>query len=298
MERLRRTLMYVPGSNPALIRSAGLFVPDVLCFDLEDSVALAEKDSARLLLRHALEHLELINPGGSEVMVRVNALDSGLLEEDLAAVVRPGLEAIRLPKAESAGDVRRLGELLERAESEAGLSAGSIRVSPVLESVAGITAAREIATASSRVMGLSFGAEDYTRDLGAERTREGDEIRHARGELILAAKAAGRQAYDTVFGDVADEAGLEAEARRARGLGFDGKSVIHPAQIAVVHRAFDPSEEEIRHARRVLTAIRHAEAEGAGVVSLDGRMVDAPVRRRAERVLARARLLGGEVQDG
>lgn len=289
--RLRRTMLYVPGNAPRLINNAGIFGADVVVFDLEDSVALREKDAARALVAAALRQRELVNPGGAEVMVRINGLDTPYGAADLEAIVPEGPDSIRVPKIESAEGVREVAALLDRLEAEANLGR-TIEVSPILESVLGVSRAGEIAASHERVTCLSFGAEDFTKDLGTSRSATGEELAHARGVLLLAAKAAGIQAIDTVFPDVNDVEGLRREVQFVKQLGFDGKSVINPRQIAVVHEVFRPTDREIAQALAIEAALAEAEARGSGVVSLDGRMIDAPVAKRARRTLALARRLG------
>jgi len=290
-QRLRRTLLYIPGNNPAMLNNAGIFGADVIVLDLEDAVAVREKDAARALVAGVLRLPELLNPTNAEVMVRVNGLDTPFARADVEAVVPARPHSIRLPKAESRETVLELVSLLEAAEKAAGLDY-RIEISPILETVAGVSRAAEIAAAHPRVTALSFGAEDFTRDLGTSRTKEGTELAHARGTIVLAAKSAGIQALDTVFADVLDGDGLRRETQAVRQLGFDGKSVIHPRQIPVVHDVFRPSDRDIEQALAVEAALVEAEARGSGVASLDGRMVDAPVAKKARQVLNLARRLG------
>lgn len=290
-QRMRRTLLYIPGNSPAMVNNAGVFGADVIVFDLEDSVALREKDAARTLIAGALRQRELINPLAREVMVRINGLDTPFATDDLEAIVPSRPDSIRLPKAETAATVLALVERLEKMEAAAGLD-HHIEISPILETVSGVAHAAEIAACHPRVTALSFGAEDFTRDIGTSRTKEGPELVHARGTLVLAAKAAGIQAIDTVFPDVMDEAGLQRETKTIRQLGFDGKSVIHPRQIDIVHACFRPSDKDIEQAIAIEAALTEAERQGRGVASLDGRMIDAPVAKKARMVLALARQLG------
>ncbi len=291
MKKLRRTLLYIPGNNPAMLNNAGVYGADVIVFDLEDSVALREKDAARALVAGALSKPELINPNSAEVMVRINGLDTPFAKADLEAIVPARPHSLRLPKAISKDTVLELVKLLEEIEKSAGLDY-EIEISPILETVAGVSNAAEIAAAHPRVTALSFGAEDFTRDLGTSRTKEGSELRHARGAIVLAAKAAGIQAIDTVFPDVMDTDGLTKETKAVRQLGFDGKSIIHPRQIDTIHSIFRPSEEEIKQALAIEKALAEAEEKGLGVASLDGRMIDSPVAKKANNVLILARRLG------
>lgn len=285
MKRIRRSLLYIPGNNPALVRGAALYQPDVLVFDLEDSVALAEKDSARILVRNALQHIDLINPYECEVMVRINDPKTEFGHADLEMIVKEEIDSIRLPKAETEDDVKNLDNMLTTLEEKYGKDVGKIEIIPILESVKGVEHAEKIAACSERVTGLTLGAEDFTRDLGASRTKEGEELRYARGKIVLAAKYAGVHAIDTIFGDVNDEEGLVKETKYVKSVGFDGKSAIHPRQIGLIHQVFNPTQAEIEHALKVRIAAKEAEKKGSGVIALDGRMIDAPVLKRAEKIL-------------
>ena len=274
-----------------MLNNAGVYGADVVVFDLEDSVALREKDAARALVAGALKQRELINPNDSEIMVRINGLDTPFARADLEAIVPARPHSLRLPKTISKETVLELVTLLEEIEKNHSLDY-EIEISPILETVAGVSNAKEIASAHRRVTALSFGAEDFTRDLGTKRTKEGTELAFARGAIVLAAKAAGIQALDTVFPDVMDINGLEVETKAIHQLGFDGKSVIHPRQIDVIHRVFCPSTEEIEQALAIEAALVEAEKKGLGVASLNGRMIDSPVAKKAKNVLVLARRLG------
>jgi citrate lyase subunit beta/citryl-CoA lyase len=223
---------------------------------------------------------------GPQVILRVNAFDTGLAEADLGEAFGPGVAAACLPKAEMAEDVDRLAVLLGEHERERGLAAGSIGILLMIETALGVLNAYELSRSSTRVSALCLGGEDLARDLGAVRTGEGLEIAHARAQMVLAARAAGILAIDTIWTDLTDLNGLQSEARRARQLGYSGKLIIHPAQIEPVHQAFAPTKEEIAYACRVLEAFEAAEARGDGVIALDGQMIDAPVVARAREVLA------------
>jgi len=285
-DRIRRTRLYAPGNNPRLLVGIELHGADCILLDLEDSVPPAEKPSARVLVKHLLAAVEF-----SEAWVRINPLGAGG-EEDLAEVLLGRPHGVCLPKAERADDVRALSEALARLETAAGIEPGATLVLPILESGKGVLHAEEIAGADPRVAGIAFGAEDFTRDLGARRTR--DALLWARSHVAAAAAAARVQASDTVYADVEDEAGLIAEATEARDLGFSGKGVINPRQIGPVHRVFSPSEEEITQAERIVAAAAAAQAQGSGAVALDGKMVDRPVLERAQRILRLAERLGKE----
>jgi citrate lyase subunit beta/citryl-CoA lyase len=278
--QLMRSLLFVPGNKPRMLDKARTLPADAVMLDLEDGVPPAEKLTARAIVRQALE----TGGYGPQVILRVNAFATGLAEADLRQTFTAGVN-VCLPKAETAGDVERLAWLVEGLEQEQGLPAGSVGVLLMVETALGVLHAHDMARASRRVHALCLGGEDLARDLGAVRTREGLELAHARAHLVLAARAAGALAIDTIYPDLTDAEGLLAEARQARQLGYSGKLLVHPAQIEPVHRAFSPSQEEVAHARRVLEAFAAAEARGDGVIALDGQMIDAPVVTRARAVL-------------
>jgi len=280
--RLRRTMLFVPGNNPAMVKDAHIYGSDSLIFDLEDSVSPGEKDAARLLVRCSLEALDY---GPTERVVRINALDTPWAGEDIRAMVAAGIEVVRLPKTESAEDIRKLEGLVAEAERTFGRPAGSVRLMAALESPLAVINAYEIAKASPRMVAIALSAEDYVTCLKTTRSREGVELAEARGRIVIAAKAAGIMAIDTVFSDVAEEEGFAKEVALVKQMGFDGKSVINPSQIPVVHAAYRPRKEEVLKARRILQAAEEAEARGSGVTSLDGKMIDKPIVERARRVL-------------
>ena len=286
---LRRSSLYVPGNNPSMLINAGIYGADVLVFDLEDAVPFAEKDAARTLLRNALSTLRYAS---AEVVVRINSLSTPFGREDLEMIIPRRPDAIRIPKCETARDVTDVDRAVGELEAASGIERGSIRFMPIIETALGAWNVMEIATACPRVTALNFGAEDYTADIGAIRTKDGTELADLRARMLLAARVAGVQALDSVYSDVADDDGLYEESRRARILGFDGKSVIHPRQIPVVHRAFTPSEKEIAAALRVERGLAEGKRMGVGVVVVDGKMVDAPVLKRARKVLELARAAG------
>jgi len=287
-DRLRRTRLYLPGNNPDLMLNAGLFGADCVILDLEDSVAPSEKDAARVLVRNTLL---VVDFGDSEKIVRINPLETEFGEKDLEMVIHAGVDTILIPKCNEAADVKNVEKIAERVEKEAGLKHKTLLM-PLIETAKGILNAYEIATASERVVALCFGAEDFTADLGVERTREGKESFVARSLLVLAAKAAGIQVIDTVFSDVSDTDGLVASTKEAVAMGFEGKGVIHPSQIEHIHKAFAPSPEAIEHAKKVIAAIEEARSAGSGVASLGSKMIDAPIEKRARRILRLAEALG------
>ena len=283
-DRLRRSRLYLPGNEPKFFVNAGLYGPDAIILDLEDSVHPEEKDAARLLVRNALRAVDFKN---SERMVRINQLPLGL--EDLDAIVPEGPDLILIPKVETPDQVR---EVDERVSGLLGSGERPLWLMPILESALGIENSFQIARASERVVALTIGLEDYAADLGVPRSADGVESMYARKRLVNAAKAAGVQAIDSVYGQVDDLAGLREWAAGACQLGYEGMGCLHPRQIAVIQDAFAPSEAEIERARRIVEAFEKARAEGLGVVSLGSKMIDPPVVQQALRVVERARQAG------
>lgn len=287
--KLRRSMLFVPGANAAMISNTFIYKPDSIMFDLEDSVALAEKDTARMLVAHALQHplyREL------ETVVRVNPLASefGLL--DLNAVVRAGTDIVRLPKTDSAQDIIDMDVAITEIEKACGRAVGSTQLLAAIESAQGILAVNDIAKASPRLMGIALGAEDYVRNMKTERSPDGIELLFARSSILHAARANGLMAFDTVYSDARNEEGFLREASLIKQLGFDGKSLINPNQIVLIHNLFAPTQKEVNHAERVIAAAEEAERNGSGVVSLNGKMVDSPIIERAKLVLQRAAASG------
>jgi citrate lyase subunit beta/citryl-CoA lyase len=270
----RRSLLFSPGDRPEMMRKAPSTDADILVFDLEDAVAPSKKAEARETVRDALA---AVDPE-AELLVRVNAGETAL--EDLQ-VVRAGdgdVDGVMLPKVTAAADVDRVAEYL----AETG---GERPVFPIIENAAGVLAARDVARADATEV-VCFGAEDLAADLGARRTKGGEEVFYARQHTLLAARAGGAGALDTVFADIEDLDGLREDAEFARQLGFDGKAAIHPAQVTVINDAFTPDEEDVEWARRVLEAV--GDVEDAGVVRVDGEMIDGPLIAQAERIRDRA----------
>lgn len=293
MSRLRRTMLYVPGNNPGMIRDAHIYGSDSIMIDLEDSVSLGEKDAARLLVYHTMKTVDF---GEAEVLVRVNPLSTPFGREDFEAIVRAGPDAIRLPKTETAQDIVEADELISGIERDAGMERGSVKLFAAVESAKGVLNAYQIATASDRLIGIAIGAEDFVTDLKTSRSQDGIELLTARSLVLFAARAAGIAAVDTVFSDVNDEEGLVREVKLIKQLGFDGKSIINPRQIEVVHKIFTPTVEEIRKSQRIIEAIREAEEKGSGVISLDGKMIDKPIVERARRILSLADAANARVE--
>lgn len=289
--RLRRSMMFVPGNNPGMIKDAGIFGADCIMFDLEDSVAMTEKDTARFLVYNALTTLDY---GNIEKVVRINDLSSGLGSEDLEAIVRAKPDVIRLPKTENAQDVIDCEAEIERIEREAGIPVGTTGMMAAIESAGGVLNAYEIAHSSKRLIGIALGAEDYVTDLKTTRSDDGTELFFARGMILNAARSAGIDALDTVYSDVNNEEGFIREATMIKKMGFSGKSIINPRQIAPLHEIFMPREKDLIKARAVMEAIREANERGSGVASLNGKMIDRPVVIRARYLLE----LAGENPDG
>ena len=285
MQKLRRTMLFVPGNNPGMLRDAHIYGADSVMIDLEDSVSINEKDAARLLVYHALTSIDY---GETEIIVRVNGLNTPFGKDDYEAIVRAGPHAIRMPKTETAQDVIDADKLISGIEMSAGMEQGSIKIFAAIESAKGVLNAQQIATASSRLVGIALGAEDFVTDLKTTRSKDGIELLTARSMILFAARAAGIDAVDTVYSNVNDEEGFSNEVRLIKQMGFDGKSIINPRQIDIVHRIFTPSLEEIIKSKRIIDASMEAEEKGSGVVSLDGRMIDRPIVARANRVLALA----------
>ncbi len=280
-----RTLLFVPGNQERRIEKARSVPADALMLDLEDSVPPSEKDSARKMVAASINELAL---GGQEVFVRTNSLPTPYAVPDIKAVVTKGLRGLLLPKSESADDIYKADVLIADAEKKAGLEVGSIGLLALVETPKGIINAYEIASASSRILGITFGAEDYALEMGINRTKEGAEIYYPRMVIALACHAANVLAIDCVYTDVRDSEGLIRETRLVGQMGFQGKLVIHPDQVGPVNQIFIPAEEEITHARRVVEVFEVAVAQGQASTSLDGKMIDAPVAERAKKLLALA----------
>ena len=284
MERLRRTMMFVPGANAAMLRDAPLYGADSIMFDLEDAVSLKEKDSARVLVHSALKTFDY---GNIEIVVRINALDAGGAE-DIEAMVLAGVDVIRLPKTETAQDIIDVEAVITEVEQQNDIPVGTTKMMAAIESAEGVLNAPAIAKSSTRLIGIALGAEDYVTNMKTRRHPDGQELFFARSMILHAARATGIAAIDTVYSDVDNTEGFEAEVRLIKQLGFDGKSVINPRQIPLVNTIYAPTEKEIQNAKEVIWGIREAEAKGSGVISVNGKMVDKPIVERAERVIALA----------
>lgn len=289
MERLRRTMMFVPGSNPSMLKDAYIYGADSLMFDLEDAVAINEKDSARFLVYNAIKTIDY---GNTEIVVRINGLDTPFGRDDIEAVVRAGADVIRLPKTERKEDILEVEAVIEEVEKKCGRSIGSTKMMAAVESPIGVINAYSIATSSKRLIGIALGAEDYVTNMKTKRYPDGTELLGAREGIVIAARAAGIYALDTVYSNVDDEEGFRREVRLIKQLGFDGKSVINPRQIKPVHEIFAPTPEEIKKSANIVRAAKEAKQQGLGVISLNGKMIDKPIIDRADRILQLAAAVG------
>jgi len=297
---LKRSWMFVPGHRQKMIDKAlGLNV-DAIMLDIEDGVAPAEKEAARQLIAESLDRVHK-NRAASQAAgrgplryVRVNAVGHERMQADLAAVLRPGLEGLVLPKVETPEQVRTVDEILNRRETEVGIEAGRVGLLVAIESPRGLINALAVAAASPRVIGLMFGAEDFGKELGLPTQREAEarEMIYARSALVMAAAAAHVQVIDGVWPDIKDPEGQRRFALQARRLGFTGMSLIHPGQVDIINEVFSPTAAEVAYARQVVQAFEEAQARGEGSIALGGQLIDLPIVERARRTLELAKTLG------
>mgnify|MGYP003586217374 CR=1 FL=1 len=285
---LYRTMLFVPGNDAGKLLDAGIYRADSVIFDLEDAVSVGEKDAARDLVKNALLYNEYPCPVG----VRINHISTPYGYDDLAAVLSAKPAFIRLPKAEETEDILEVDAIISRAEQDYGYETGSIKIFLTVETAKGIINSYKLASCCKRVVGMGMGAEDLTADLQATRTVSGEEILFCKSQILLAARAAGIIALDNVFADVSNEEGFIAETKYGKQLGFNGKSVIHPNQVALVHKVYTPSEGELAKSLKILAAYEEALANKSGVIALDGKMIDGPIVIRAQRVVNYARAVG------
>lgn len=285
-DRFRFARLYLPGNSPGLMINAGLHSADGIILDLEDSVAPVKKDEARILVRNALRQLDFF---GAERMVRINQGDRGI--EDLNSVIPHNVNLVLIPKCEGAGYIDRVNSEIRLIKEKHGII-NQVFLMPIIESALGVENAFEIARSSENVVGLAIGLEDYTADLGVPRTMEGAESLYARTRIIVAAKAAGIQAIDSVFSDVADMEGLRKTVSISKSLGFEGMGCIHPRQISVIRQGYSPCDSEIEKAGRIVLAWEEAEKSGLGVVALGSKMIDPPVVNKALKTIDLAIKLG------
>ena len=291
---MRRSMLFLPGNTPNMLINGSCLGSDAIIFDLEDAVSPAEKDAARLLVRNTLKYMDL---GGCETIVRINSVDTAFWKYDIDTILpqRPAL--ILLPKAGTAEDVLTADAYIGEVEEKLGFEQGTVGLMPLIETALGVENAFAIASCCPRVKALFLGAEDLTADLQCKRTKEGREIEYARTRLVVAARAAGIDVYDTPFTDVNDDVGIEADAMLAKALGFTGKASISPRHVEVINRVFSPTPAEIDYAYEVMEAIRIGKEQGKGAVALRGKMIDAPIVARAERTIEAAKQLGLDRRD-
>ena len=286
---MRRSMLFLPGNNPNMLINGNCLGSDAVIFDLEDAVSPAEKDAARILVRNTMRYMDF---RGCEIIVRINSIDTPYWKQDLDAILpqQPGL--ILLPKTGSARDVQEADSYMTQLEQKLGLAPNIVGLMPLIETALGVENAFAIATASQRVRALFLGAEDLTADLRCKRTKEGREIEYARTRLVMAARAAGVEVYDTPFTDVNDDEGIRKDAAYAKALGFSGKASISPRHVGAINEVFSPTQADIDYAYEVMDAIALAKEQGKGAIALRGKMIDAPIVIRAEQTIAMAEALG------
>lgn len=288
-KRLRRTMMFLNAQKPGLIKDPYIYKPDSIMLDLEDAVAQSQKDAARFSLYHALQEIDY---RGVERVVRINALDTPYWREDVRVCVAGGCDAIRIPKTESAKDVKVVEEAVIAAEKEFGVEEGKTLIMAALESARGVMHALDICEASDRIFGIALSGGDYTKDLQTHITGTGIELMGARQNMLIAARAAGVQCFDTVYTNLDDMEGFRQDVETIHLMGFDGKSIINPRQINVVHEIFTPSEKDIVFAEKVVREIDKKSAQGIGVFTVDGKMIDIAFYDGAKRTIALAKASG------
>jgi len=282
-------MLFLPGNTPNMLINGSHLGSDALIFDLEDAVSPAEKDSARILVRNTLKYMDL---GGCETIVRINSIDTDYWKKDLDAIIPQKPNLIMLPKTNFAQDAKTADEYITEVEQRCGMEVGTVKLMPLIETALGVENSFAIATSCKRVAAIFLGAEDLTADLRCKRTKGGAEINYARTRLVMAARAANIDVYDTPFTDVNDDEGIRIDAEYAKALGFTGKASISPRHVDVINEVFSPTMQEIDYAYEVMEAIRIAKEQGRGVISLRNKMIDAPIVARAEQTIAMARELG------
>ena len=288
---MRRSMLFLPGNNPNMLINGNCLGADAVIFDLEDAVSPAEKDAARILVRNTMRYMDF---RGCEIIVRINSVDTPYWKKDIDEILpyKPGL--ILLPKASSSADVLEVSEYISAVEKKLEMEEFTVGVMPLIETAMGVENAYTIASCTPRVKALFLGAEDLTADLQCKRTKEGREIEYARTRLVVAARAAGVDVYDTPFTDVNDDEGILKDAELAKALGFTGKASISPRHVEVINAVFSPTQQEVDYAYEVMDAIALAKSQGKGAIALRGKMIDAPIVARAERTIAMAQALGME----
>ncbi|MWN06183.1 citrate lyase subunit beta / citryl-CoA lyase [Gilliamella bombicola] len=290
MKKLRRSMLFLPGANAAMLSTSFVYKPDSIMFDLEDAVSIKEKDSARLLVAQTLL-LPVYKEHGIETVVRINALNTPFGLKDLEAVVRAGVDVVRLPMTNSAEDIHELEAHVARIEKECGREVGSTKLMAAIESAQGVVNAVSIAQSSPRLIGIALAAFDYLVDMQTERG-DGTELFYARCAVLHAARVAGIDAFDVVYSNVNDDEGFLKEVSLIKKLGYNGKSLINPRQIELLHNAYAPTAAEVENAQKVVEAAEEGERKGLGVISLNGKMIDAPIIARARKVIELAKYSG------
>ena len=291
---MRRSMLFLPGNAPKMIINGNYLGSDAVIFDLEDAVAPDQKDAARLLVRNVLRSIEF---NLVETIVRINSIDTPYWQEDINQILPQKPDIIMLPKTGAANDVLTVDAYLTEMEEKLGYEKNTVRLMPLIETALGVENAYAIAAASDRVIALFLGAEDLTADLRCQRTKEGREIDYARQRLVVAARAAGVDVYDTPFTDVNDDEGIVVDAAYAKSLGFTGKASISPRHIDAINTVFSPTKKEILYAYEVMDAIALAKEQGKGAIALRGKMIDAPIVNRAQQTIAAAEALGIRKED-
>ncbi|MGL5313972.1 MAG: aldolase/citrate lyase family protein [Peptostreptococcaceae bacterium] len=299
--KLRRSMLFVPGNNPGIIRDVHIYKPDSVMFDLEDAIAITEKDSARFLVHNMIKNLgDIYKELDIETVVRINGLATEFWKEDLEAVVSAGVEVVRIPMTESVEDVMAVDAEIERIEKECGMEVGSTKIMVAIETALGVMNSFSIAKSpTKRLIAMALSGEDFVTSMKTTRTEEGDELYVARGTIAMAARACGLEVLDTVYADVNNDEGFLKEANLIKRMGFGGKSLIHPRQVELIHGVYTPSEKEIAKAQKIVDATAEALKQNLGVFTVDGKMVDKPIIERAQRVLQLAEaagvLVGGDM---
>lgn len=288
MNSLYRTMFFVPGNAPGKLTKAEIYGADCLIYDLEDAVAVNQKDAARELVK---SFLSTYRPD-CRIGIRINAQDTPYYEDDVAAMVPLKPDFLRLPKSETAENMQKLDALITKHEEANGITPGTVKIVATIETALGVYNAFQIATGSKRVIGIGLGAEDFRTDMRMSRSEDGKEILFARNFISLSAHAAGVMPLDYVYSNFRNTEGFVEDVKFGKMLGFTCKSVIHPSQIPLVHSVYDPTDKEIEHAKRVLMVYEEAVAKASGVISLDGKMIDMPMVTRAKAVLAYAQAAG------
>lgn len=288
---MRRSMLFLPGNNPNMLINGNCLGSDAVIFDLEDAVSPTEKDAARILVRNTMQYMDF---RGCEIIVRINSIDTAFWKQDLDAIMPQRPSLILLPKTGTAQDALQADAYMSELEEKLGMEKNTVGLMPLIETALGVENAFAIASATKRVKALFLGAEDLTADLQCKRTKEGREIEYARTRLVVAARAAGVDVYDTPFTDVNDDEGIVQDAQLAKALGFTGKASISPRHVEVINEVFSPTQKDVDYAYEVMDAIAEAKQQGKGAIALRGKMIDAPIVARAQQTIAMAQALGME----